>query len=66
MLPDEKPSGTSVEYTAALSLAMLAMFKALERREGQWRKLLGDAGFEIREIKKFTDYGDSVIVAVKK
>jgi hypothetical protein len=45
---------------------MLAMFKALERRESQWRKLLGDAGFEIREIKKFTDYGDSVIVAVKK
>lgn len=66
VLPDEKPPGGAVEYTAGLSIAMFAMFNAMERREGQWRKLLGDAGVEIREIRKFTDFGDSVIVAVKK
>lgn len=66
VLADGKPAGGAVEYTAGLSLAMLVMFKALERRESQWRKLLADAGLEIRAIKKFTDFGDSIIVAVKK
>ena len=66
VLPDESPQGGPVEYTAALSIAMLAMFKALERREGQWRKLLGDAGYEIRAIKRFTDFGDSIIVAAPR
>ncbi|KFY63365.1 hypothetical protein V496_03994 [Pseudogymnoascus sp. VKM F-4515 (FW-2607)] len=63
VIPDAKPATGSVEYTAGLSLAMLTMFSALERREGQWRTLLADAGFEIREIRRFTDFGDSVIVA---
>ncbi|KAF4637649.1 hypothetical protein G7Y89_g412 [Cudoniella acicularis] len=63
VLPDEKPEGGAVEYTAGLSLAMLVMFKALERRESQWRKLLGDAGLEIKAIRRFTDFGDSIIVA---
>lgn len=66
VLPDANPATGSVEYTAGLSLAMLSMFNALERREGQWRTLLADAGLEIREIKRFTDFGDSVIVAGKK
>lgn len=66
VLPDEKPLNGSVEYTAGLSLAMLVMFNALERREGQWRKLLGDAGYEVRGIRKYTDFGDSIIIAVKK
>jgi O-methyltransferase domain len=66
VLPDEKPPGGQAEYTAALSLAMLVMFKALERRESQWRKLLADAGYEIRAIKRFTDFGDSIIVAAPK
>ena len=64
VLPDEKPLGGSVEYTAGLSLAMLVMFNAMERKESQWRKLLGDSGYEIRSIKRFTDFGDSIIVAV--
>ncbi|OBT79128.1 hypothetical protein VF21_01729 [Pseudogymnoascus sp. 05NY08] len=63
VLPDAKPATGSVEYTAGLSLAMKAMFNALERREGQWRSLLADAGLEIREIRRYTDFGDSVIVA---
>lgn len=63
VFPDAKPATGSVEYTAGLSLAMLTMFSALERREGQWRTLLADAGLEIREIRRFTDFGDSVIVA---
>jgi hypothetical protein len=66
VLPDEKPPGGAVEYTAGLSLAMFVMFKGLERKEAQWRKLLDNAGYEIREIKKFTDFGDSIIVAAKK
>ena len=66
VLPDEKPIGGGMEYTAGLSLSMLAMFKALERRESQWRKLLGDAGYEIQAIRKFTDFGDSIIIAAKK
>jgi hypothetical protein len=65
VLPDEKPPGGAVEYTAGLSLAMLVMFNAVERHERQWRKLLGDAGFEIQAIKKFTHFGDSIIVATK-
>ncbi|KAL1987270.1 hypothetical protein VTN96DRAFT_4298 [Rasamsonia emersonii] len=67
VLPDEKPALTEGNwYTSALNLAMVAMFNALERREAQWRKLLADAGFEILAIKTFTDFRDSVIVAVKK
>jgi hypothetical protein len=65
VLSDVKDGGVE-EYTAGLSLCMLAVFKALERKEWQWRKLLGEAGLEIREIKKFTEHGDAVIVAVKK
>jgi hypothetical protein len=42
------------------------MFNALERREGQWRKLLADAGLEVREIKHFTNFGDSIIVVGRK
>jgi hypothetical protein len=45
---------------------MKAMFNALERREGQWRTLLADVGLEIREIRRYTDFGDSIIVAGRK
>jgi hypothetical protein len=64
VLPDEKPPvDAGAEYTTGLSLAMLAIFKAHERHEGEWRKLLGDAGYEIKTIKKYTDFGDSIIIA---
>lgn len=62
VLPDGKP----VEYTAGLNLAMLALFRGAERTEKQWRKLLGEGGYEIRAIKKFTDFGDSIIVAARR
>ncbi|KAM0542658.1 hypothetical protein ACHAPJ_012690 [Fusarium lateritium] len=67
VLPDTKPlPGTpGVEYTAALSLAMKAMFDALERRESHWRQLLASAGLEIKSIRKFTEFDDAAIVAVK-
>jgi hypothetical protein len=66
VLLDVKPEAGVEEYTTALSLCMLAVFGALERKENQWRKLLGEAGLEIREIKKFTEHDDAVIVAGKK
>jgi hypothetical protein len=45
---------------------MLAVFKALERKGGQWPKLLSEAGLKIREIKVFTEHSDVIIVAGKK
>lgn len=63
VLPDENPPGGASEYTAGLSIAMLVMFKSLERREAQWRTVLEDAGYEIRAIRRFTDFGDSIIMA---
>ena len=67
-LPDEKPdaSAPSVEYTAALSLAMKAMFDAQERREKHWRWIIDQAGLEVVEIRKFTKFDDSVIVAKRR
>lgn len=68
VLPDSKPPpGTpDVEYTAGLSLAMKVMFDALERREAHWRELLASAGLETREIRKFTKFDDSAIIAGKR
>lgn len=64
VLGDE--AGERAEYTSGLAVSMLSMFNALERRESQWRNLLGSVGFRIRDIKRFTEFGDSVIVAVKE
>lgn len=70
VLPDEEQQSgherSGREYLTALSLSMLSMFNALERREGEWRRLLAEAGYEMQEIRRFTDFGDSVIVCVKK
>lgn len=68
VLPDEKPpAGTpGVEYTAALGIAMKVMFDAQERREAHWRRLVGAAGLEVREIRKFTQFDDAVVIAAKK
>jgi hypothetical protein len=65
VLPDSKMDASSGEYTAALSLAMLSMFNALERRESHWKRLLADAGLQVRDIRRFTDFGDSLIIATK-
>lgn len=67
-LPDEKPDAGApgVEYTAALSLAMKAMFDAQERREKHWRWIIDQAGLEVVEIRKFTKFDDSVIIAKRR
>lgn len=65
VLPDTKEDWAE-EYTAGLSLWILAVFQALERKGRQWRKLLREAGLEIREIKRLTEDGDAVIMAGKK
>jgi hypothetical protein len=68
VLPDDKPAADApgVEYSSGLSLAMYAVFKALERRRAHWYKLLDSAGLEIKEIRKVTHFDDSLIFAVKK
>lgn len=68
VLPDDKPAiGTpGIEYTAALSIAMKVMFDAQERRESSLRRLLNQAGLQIKDIRKFTRFDDAVIIAAKK
>ena len=67
-LPDEKPdaSAPGAEYTAAASLASKAMFDAQERREKHWRWLLDQAGMEVVDIRRYTKFHDSVIVAKRR
>ncbi|KAF3035180.1 hypothetical protein E8E11_002421 [Didymella keratinophila] len=72
VLPDETSDlasteeAASAEHNAALSLAMTAVFGAQERKEKKWRWLLDQAGMEVLDIRKFTDLGDSVIVAKRR
>ncbi|EGX93533.1 O-methyltransferase, putative [Cordyceps militaris CM01] len=67
-LSDDKPpqDGPGVEYTAALSIAMEAMFNAQERREAHWRALLPRAGLVVKDIRRFTKFEDAVIIAAKQ
>ncbi|KAJ6786706.1 hypothetical protein PWT90_10579 [Aphanocladium album] len=67
-LSDDKPpqDAPGVEYTAGLSIAMEVMFNAQERREAHWRELLPKAGLVIKDIRKFTKFEDSVIIAAKQ
>jgi hypothetical protein len=66
-LSDTKPShgAPGVEYTAGLSIAMKVMFDAQERREAHWRELLAKAGLVVKDIRRFTKFEDSVIIATK-
>jgi len=67
VIPDEKVlDKNDMKYTSEISLMMYALFKSLERKEGHWRRLLEDAGLEVKEIRKYTEIHDSVIVAVRK
>jgi len=52
--------------SATLSLMMYALCDAEERKESHWRRLLDEAGLEVKEIHRYTEFGDAVIVAVKK
>jgi hypothetical protein len=68
VLPDEKLAANAlgVEYLAGLSLIMKALFDAQERREKHWRKLIDEGGMEVVEIRRFTEFGDSVIICKGK
>lgn len=57
VLPDHAEEGNGDWYTSALNGSMLAMFNARETREGQWRRLLDQAGFEVRKIRRVTELG---------
>ncbi|KAM3497403.1 hypothetical protein MY10362_009248 [Beauveria mimosiformis] len=67
-LSDDKPpqDAPGVEYTAALSIAMRVMFNAQERREAHWRALLSEVGLAIKDVRRFTKFEDSVIIAAKQ
>ena len=57
-------TGASVMATQ-LDITMLAIFGALERTESDWYKLLGRAGFEVREIHAYDpEVGYSILEAV--
>jgi hypothetical protein len=63
--PIPRPKGSG-EYQARLSITMYCLFKSLERKTKYWVKLINEAGLAIKEILKFTGFGDAVIVAGKK
>ncbi|KAB8205601.1 S-adenosyl-L-methionine-dependent methyltransferase [Aspergillus parasiticus] len=63
VLPDEKPS---TEYRASLSMAMMALFNTYERRERHWHQLLGKVGLTVKEIRRFSRHGNSILMAVKR
>ena len=47
-ISDENGTGAlSVLSATEFSLTMFEMFKGVERREAQWRKLLDDAGYRV-------------------
>ncbi|OOO07826.1 O-methyltransferase family 2 [Aspergillus oryzae] len=63
VLPDEEPS---TEYRASLSMTMMALFNTYERRERDWHQLLGKVGLTVKEIRRFSRHGDSILMAVKR
>ena len=58
-------SNLEVEYAAGVNLVMLSFFMAYERRQGRWRKLLGDAGLEVKDIRVYSRFGNAAIIATK-
>jgi hypothetical protein len=59
------PDAPGVEYKTSLNLAMLAMFNAQERYETHWRQLIAQTDLEIRDIRKFTQFEDAVVILKK-
>ena len=68
VLPNEQSDvdAPSSEDNAALSLTTTVGSGAQERKEGKWRWLLDQAGMEVVEIRKFSELGDSVIIAKRR
>jgi demethylsterigmatocystin 6-O-methyltransferase len=54
------------DYAAAFGIAMQAVHNARERSREDFGRLLGLAGLELDEVRVFTDFGNSVIVAKKR
>jgi len=54
------------EYQARLSITMYTLFKSLEGKEKHWIKMIDEAGLVVKEILKFTEFGDAVIVTGEK
>ncbi|KAF8854753.1 S-adenosyl-L-methionine-dependent methyltransferase [Acephala macrosclerotiorum] len=67
VFPDgrEEPDENFVPMTE-LSMDMLAIFNIVTRREGIWRTMLDKAGYEIKNIHKYSPMHDYIIVAKKK
>jgi hypothetical protein len=69
LLIDEKVIGDQntqgSDYPAALSVFMMTIFNALERRESQWKALLAEANLQIKEIRPLTSFGDCIIIAMR-
>lgn len=54
------------DHAAAFGIAMQAVHNARERSREDFEKLLGLAGLELAEIRVFTEFGNSLIIAKKK
>ncbi|CAG9989471.1 unnamed protein product [Clonostachys byssicola] len=68
VLPDRELLTDTVEseYQASLSLVMRALFNSQERREAHWRRLVEEAGLVVKEVRKYTDWDDAVVLCVKQ
>ncbi|CAJ2500564.1 Uu.00g034170.m01.CDS01 [Anthostomella pinea] len=47
-----------------LDMAMMTCLAAKERSEFEWRTLLGDAGFEVRSIRRYTEGCQDCVLVV--
>lgn len=54
------------ETAAGAASAEMSTLGARERKQNKWRWLLDQSGMEIVEIRKFTELGDSVIIAKRR
>lgn len=52
-------------YATGLDLAMMSLVAAQERSLPEWHRLLQNVGLGIKQLVKYTDKGDSIIVAAK-
>ncbi|KAK7223276.1 hypothetical protein V2G26_011279 [Clonostachys chloroleuca] len=68
VLPDRDQLTDSMdsEYQASLSLVMRALFNSQERREAHWRRLVEEAGLVVKDIRKYTEWDDAVVLCVKQ
>ena len=68
VIPDDNTDDDAyiLEHVAGSSLTMKMIGNSQERRESHWRTIMRLAGLEIRDIRVYTQYYDSVMVVVKK